>query len=424
MKLKSTKMTYDEIVSSNAALNSKNVQTPYGKIDRRLVDKKYHNVMVLKRELTTLLGFTEAVKNDLEATMRMKAKQQLHGNLKQDGDTWTVELETGSYQTLAHIVDENPAIVAKAGFVEDVISGLMDILEEMHDKKQYALCLAPENIFIRKGDEMPMLLFHGSSFTKTIEPSELFADYEEYLAPELMQRGNSTTQQSDIYSLGKLIKWLYVQGSMPYEYKKTVGTALQDNAKKRFKSIADMRESISKLKNKKRSIISLVSAVAVVLVVTGLYFELVPKAEDIEFVEPAPKEPEESLLDQGGFDPEVELLKDTSLVDSMTEEEARTLEEYMKKAEDIFRKQFTTEADKILSKVLNDSKMSDSEKEFMTSNNHMREELLELQADLAEKAGISDDRAGRITTEVLNKLYIEKQKKLRKYNFQNDKKNR
>ena len=52
----------------------------------------------------------------------------------------------------------------------------------------------------------------------------------------------------------------------------------------------------------------------------------------------------------------------------------------------------------------------------------MREELLELQADLAEKAGISDDRAGRITTEVLNKLYIEKQKKLRKYNFQNDKK--
>jgi hypothetical protein len=118
----------------------------------------------------------------------------------------------------------------------------------------------------------------------------------------------------------------------------------------------------------------------------------------------------------------VELLKDTSLVDSMTEEEARTLEEYMKKAEDIFRKQFTTEADKILSKVLNDSKMSDSEKEFMTSNNHMREELLELQADLAEKAGISDDRAGRITTEVLNKLYIEKQKKLRKYNFQSDKK--
>ena len=112
------------------------------------------------------------------------------------------------------------------------------------------------------------------------------------------------------------------------------------------------------------------------------------------------------------------MLKDTSLVDSITEEEKRTLDDYMKKAEDIFRKQFTKEADKILSKVLNDSKMSDSEKEFMTSNNAMRDELMQLQTELAEQAGISDDRAGRISTEVLNQLYIEKQKKLRKYNFQ------
>ena len=148
------------------------------------------------------------------------------------------------------------------------------------------------------------------------------------------------------------------------------------------------------------------------MVCIGLYFELMPKAENIEFVEPAPKEQEESLLDQGGFDPEQEMLKDTSLVDSITEEEKRTLDDYMKKAEDIFRKQFTKEADKILSKVLNDSKMSDSEKEFMTSNNAMRDELMQLQTELAEQAGISDDRAGRISTEVLNQLYIEKQKKL------------
>lgn len=410
-------MTYEEIVNSNAAVNSKNGLTPYGRIDRQQVDKKYHSVMTLKPELTSRLGFVEALKTDLNACMTLKAKQQLHGELKQDGDKYTIELETGTYQTLAHVVNDNPAIVAKAGFIDSVVEGLMDLLEEMHARQIYALCLAPENILIRKGDETAMLLLHGSSFSRIIEAKELFGGYEDYLAPELRD-GGEITEQSDIYSLGKLVEWMFNQGSMPYEYKKIVGTATQETAKRRFKSIEAMHNSLNTEKNKKRSFFSLIAALAIVVVCIGLYFELMPKAENIEFVEPAPKEQEESLLDQGGFDPEQEMLKDTSLVDSITEEEKRTLDDYMKKAEDIFRKQFTKEADKILSKVLNDSKMSDSEKEFMTSNNAMRDELMQLQTELAEQAGISDDRAGRISTEVLNQLYIEKQKKLRKYNFQ------
>jgi uncharacterized protein YdaT len=95
--------------------------------------------------------------------------------------------------------------------------------------------------------------------------------------------------------------------------------------------------------------------------------------------------------------------------------ERKMIDVYMKKAEDIYRKQFRTEADRILSKVYNNERMNASEKSFMASSNAMRDELIKVQNELAVHAGISDDRAGRIATEVIDQLTREKTEALDKY---------
>jgi len=84
----------------------------------------------------------------------------------------------------------------------------------------------------------------------------------------------------------------------------------------------------------------------------------------------------------------------------------------MQKAEDIFRKRFTKEADQILSRVYNNENMNANEKTFMANTNAMRDDLVKLQTDLTEQTGITSDKASRIAMEVIDQLTLEKQRKL------------
>jgi hypothetical protein len=102
--------------------------------------------------------------------------------------------------------------------------------------------------------------------------------------------------------------------------------------------------------------------------------------------------------------------------DTLTPTERKKIEEYNNKAEEIFRKQFAKKADKILSKVYNKERMSDTEKNFMASSSAMQGELEKAMSDLAGQAGLPEDKAGRIATEILDQLIVQKQKDLEKKN--------
>ena len=78
----------------------------------------------------------------------------------------------------------------------------------------------------------------------------------------------------------------------------------------------------------------------------------------------------------------------------------------------IYRKRYQKAADAILSKVYNSRHMGSSEKTFMANSQSMAEELLKVQHQLAEEAGLPESLAGRIGHEITEQLTQQKQKGL------------
>ena len=99
-------------------------------------------------------------------------------------------------------------------------------------------------------------------------------------------------------------------------------------------------------------------------------------------------------------------------LDTLSYDERAQMEEYQRKAEDIFRRQYMREADKIISKIYSQQGMSLSENVFIASSNAMTDELTKLGKKLADDAGISVEKAMRIAAEVNDALTTEKENNL------------
>ena len=406
-------MNFEEMLNAKDGNNSRTGRMPFGFLRKMQIEGKYRYVLELHDQLVGRPGFKDALQADAKAIGTIKSHQQVHFLEMEHDGALLLELEQGQYQTLEQVLADNPAIVAKSGFIDHVVDGLLEIAEELHQKSLFHLCFSPQNVLLRKGDEKPMLLLHASAFSSSVAASHLFVDMEHFLAPEVLA-GQAVTAASDVYSLGKLIDWLYQHGAITYEYKRVVKKAIQEDPAKRYASTQDMRAALKSLRGAKHSVVSFIAAVAVVLLCLFLYFELVPQADNIEFVEGVPAEPEVSLLDDGNFDPERDndLWSDSDSVEVDTLGERMAMEAYMQKAEEIFRKRFTREADQILSRVYNNENMNANEKTFMANTNAMHADLVKLQTELTEQTGISSDKASRIAMEVIDHLTLEKQKGL------------
>ena len=99
--------------------------------------------------------------------------------------------------------------------------------------------------------------------------------------------------------------------------------------------------------------------------------------------------------------------------DSLTIDE-KEMKEYQAKAEQIFRKQFTKEADRILSKVYNNKQMNLSEKDFMARSRSMTQELAKAEQDLAKQSSLGNERSQRIASEIIDQLTTKKMEALDK----------
>ena len=101
----------------------------------------------------------------------------------------------------------------------------------------------------------------------------------------------------------------------------------------------------------------------------------------------------------------------TSDGDSLIVDEA-TERDYQAKAEEIFRKKYEKEADRILSKIYNKEYMTASEKTFLSESQSTIDELMKSQADLAEKSGLTPERAQVIATEIIDRVTNQKKKEI------------
>ncbi len=397
-------MNYEELLESRNGGAMAKESTPFGLLYKKMMANKYANVLDLRDELKDSLVFCDAIAMECEQNRELTHKNQLHFTLSRDSaGLYGVTIEQGTYHTFARLLEDNPAIVAGKDFVEHTMKDLLDLASYLHGKGIFHVCYSPNNVLARKGDHTVMLLFHGSAYQAFRDQELLYGDSVSYIAPEVLEEG-TVDARSDVYSLGKFMERLYEQSDIPLELKGVVKKATDPNPDRRYQTPDEMQSAIASRQNTRRSVISLVAALVIAALCFGVYFSLVPEREDIEFVKPAPKQAEEDLLDDG-FDPSgLGIAEDT--ID--TRADAKKMKEYQAKAEQIFRKQFTREADRILSKIYTNDKMGASEKSFKAGSQSTMEELVRAQVKLGNEAGLPDSRsrvvAGQIIDQVTNKL--------------------
>ena len=398
---KRLQMNYEELLESRngAAMNKE--QLPFGQLYKKVVDSKYVNTLDLRPELSDSLVFCDALVSESKQNAEIHHPRQVHFTVNADSaGIYGINLEQGNYRTFQHLLEDSPAVVAQKNFISETIEGLLEFATELHNQGICHVCYAPSNVLARKGDNAAMLLFHGSAYQAVRDQSMLYAGSEDYVAPEVLEEG-TITERADVYSIGRFIEFLYRDSSMPVELKTVVKKATQADPEKRYDSAAAMLSAIGAKRNMRRSLLTLVGALAAAAVVIGLYFAFVPENQDIEYV-PLPEKSasEDPYSDQFNLSNLAPQMGDTVA----TETDERRMKEYEAKAEQIFRKRYTEEAERVLSNIYNKENMSATERDFMATSSSVMEELVKAQVRMGGEAGLSDARSQSIATEIIEQV--------------------
>jgi len=418
-------VNYEELVEKRNALKTNRVQMPFGYFYKRQIDGKYSNFVEFHDELADNILFSDCVKKDSEASATLGDRRQLRftPNTGEEGSDgiYAVAVEPGNYQTIGQLLDETPAVVAQKGFVENAVDDLAKLLTALNEKGIQQICLAPSNVLVRKNDNSVRLLLHGSFYQKLGMNAELYDGVEEFVAPEVM-RGEPATDRSDVYALAKFMEYLYASSGLPIEQKMVVKKALSEDPEARYTTVDEFAKAVAQRKAAMRSALMGIGAIVVALIVVGLYFTVTPNTEAVEFVKPVEEQVTDELLDEG-FDPTTEFgaaadsaaiaaaIKDFQMKDSDKVDEKK-LREFEAKGEQIFRKQFTQEADRILSKIYNNDRMNNNQKNFEAASDKVMEELVKKQQELGEHSALSNEKTQRIASEIIEQITERKKAEL------------
>lgn len=414
-------MNFEEMLESRNGASVRKDTLPFGQLYKKQLDGKYENVVDLRPELSGSLEFCKLLSRESSDCEQLAGASQLHFTVGTGDDGVTcVNVEQGSYHTLESLLDDNPALVMRKGFVSDTIHALLDAAEVLHEHEMYHLCFAPSNVILRRGSNSVSLLFHGSVYTGLHNYRMLYQGYEDYVAPEVLE-GERPEPASDVYSLGMLMKYFYQDASLPLELRRVVKKATQADPARRYQSIAAMRKAIKGLRGLKVGLLSLVGAAAVALLCLGIYDTMTPPEEDIEFVTPAPKQPDPDDPLASSLPDNVEMALLDYVRDSLRQAQGRANgdqegtpsdQELTAKAEEIFRRHFTVEAERILATIYNDNRMDVSEEMFVSANQQAMVDLVKAQMQIAQRAGLNDAKAQRIAGEIIERITNKKKQQL------------
>jgi serine/threonine protein kinase len=276
---------------------------------------------------------------------------------------------------------------------------------------------------MRKNDNAVRLLCHGS-FYKKVDVDLLYEGVEDYIAPEVFDR-EEIDARTDVYSLGKLISYLYNSAGMPLELKPIVAKATDADPDKRYASVEDFEAAIKRAQNLKRTGILGAAALAIALAIVGLFFYTLPSPDDMEYVKPIDEPVPDEMIEEDmdallgiGADTDsatiAQIVKQQQHVkDSLGISEGK-MREYNSKAEEIFRKQFTKAAEQIISKVYNKDQMNGSEKDFTINAQKMTNELVSKKDEIMKSTAINSDRAEAIADKIIEQLTEKKKAELDK----------
>lgn len=404
-------MNYEELLESRDSRALRVAKLPLGVFYKRLIDRKYTNVVKLRDDLVDNMIVSGDLGYEYQRNVNLKNAHLLHFSIiKKDDQTIGLLIEQGNFTNISDLLLDNPSVVTSPRFLENVVADLLDVTEYLHSQKIYHVCYAPTTVLCRKSNYNVMLLSHGSFYDNRREL--LFSEYAEYLAPEVLS-GGVVDERTDIYSLGKFIESLFLTSDMPIEYRKVINKATQEDPEARYQNVHELRKD---LKNTGRLFkVLLISVIAILILCIGsfVWYDANSESRTMEYVKPAPKEPTDDLLDDG-FNPQTELgiiTSDSSV--QMTPQQQEQMKVYKRKAEAIFRAQFAKRANVVLDKIYNKSYMGVNEKKFMSASQATTQELVNIQMELGQKAGLSDATSQHIASDIIESLTQQKMRALK-----------
>lgn len=404
------KVNYEELLAAKNHGKLNIACQPIGEYYRMKVDGKYRGIVDIWQEMNENIVFSEALKKECEKNMTLTNHRQLHFTpVVEDGEVKQLEIEQGTYISFEQLLNDNPAVVASKGFVDDTLKGLVDITSYLHSQGIRHICYSPNTVFVRKGDNAVMLLSHGSFYLGISDLRSFYGEDARFVAPEVLNHG-TIDDRCDVYSMGKFMEVLFEQSDMPMEYKRVLKQTICEAPEDRYNSPEDLLKALQQKRGFYKSLVSLVVAVVIGLVCIGIYFEMFPESNQVEFVEPAPRQATDDLLDDGFSPEELGVVSADSVAHQ--EEDEQTRQEYQAKAEAIFRKKYEKEADRILSKIYNTSYMNSSEKKFMAESQETLKELMELQQTMGEESSLTPERSQLIASQIIERISNEKKKAL------------
>lgn len=396
-------MNYEEMLQSRDGVASHREQLPLGIFYKKLIDKKYRNVVELRPELTDSIVFCEALKADAALTESLAHPAQLHFKLNADSSgIYELELDSGNYQTLHQLLTSTPAVVTGKNYVDRVVEQLVSILKCLHAQQVYQCCLSPQTIFARKNDNMPMLLWHGSFYATITDKHLLYNGFEEDVAPEVLS-GGEINERTDVFALGRFITHLHDHSNIPYIYKSVLAKATLPNPDDRYATVDEMIEDVSKRRSSMRSFLAIVAAVAIAILSIIIYIDMMPEQEDIEFVN-TEQESTSDPFDAALTPMELGLDTDDDTLGLLTDGPIDTQAEI----ERLFRKQFKRETERVYSKLYNEETLTASGQNFKTPNRTIIDDLLRRRDELATQAGLSHEMAEDIARQVMDEVMTEK----------------
>ena len=407
-------MNFEEMLEQRDVKKTSKIRMPYGYFYKRKIDGKYSNFVQFHDELTEDFFFGHCVKAECEAVGSIDHKVQLHFSTNDEKEgVYAIAVEVGNYQTLEQLLNDNPAIVARNDFMTATLKNLFDFTSYLNSRDIFHVCYAPSNILMRKNDNSVRLLCHGS-FYKKVDVDLLYEGIEDYIAPEVFDRGK-IDGRTDVYSLGKLIEYLYHSAGMPFELKPLVAKATDADPAKRYSSVEDFEVAINKARTLKRTGILAAAALAVALTLVWLFFYMLPSPDALEYVKPVEEPVPDEMVEEDmeallgiGADADsatiAQVVRQQQYIkDSLGMSEGK-MRQYNAKAEEIFRKQFSKAAESIISKVYNNDQMNASEKDFSANAQKMTTELVYKKDEIMKSTAISSDRAEAIANKIIEQL--------------------
>lgn len=303
-----------------------------------------------------------------------------------------------------------------------IMMQLLDAVEYLHSKGISHLNIRPENIFITRR-ALDVKLAHPAGSYLNCQPS-FFLIKEKYTAPELFHQDEIPhTTACDIYSLGKVMEFLFSFSHLSIGIQHIIRRATHKCPEKRYATVAQLRKALNQSRYTNAAV-SILKGVAAIGILTLLYYgikdentseESIHFAHEVEMHRKELPPSNKAELTGEGISYTLPSSSDSILRSQQTPNahDEKTAE-YQQTAERIFKKEFRKRAEKVINGIYTPQNMTLDDADFQQQSLTGFSQLDKIQRELGEQYHLDPALSMRLSSEVISELTSESMKRLKK----------